>query len=106
MKELMTPDNTDELTLKEVCERCPVSVQQIITLVEYGVVEPKGRNTSEWRFTSTGYLRIRKAIRLQKDLSINESGVALAIDLLDKLESANREIEFLKRQIRQVRNQS
>ena len=51
MKDIMIPDNADDLTLKEVCERCVVSAQKVITMVEYGVVEPEGGQFSEWRFS-------------------------------------------------------
>ena len=100
MSELQLGDTLEELTLKEVCERCFVNAEQVIGLVEYGVVEPRGERYSEWRFSVTGYLRIRKALRLQRDLSINEAGVALAIDLLDQLKSANEEIAYLRRRMR------
>ncbi|MCB1669326.1 MAG: chaperone modulator CbpM [Porticoccaceae bacterium] len=100
MKDIMIPDNADDLTLKEVCERCVVSAQKVITLVEYGVVEPEGGQFSEWRFSSASYLRLKKALRIQRDLEVNEPGVALAIDLLDRLEQAKQEIEHLEKRVR------
>ena len=104
MIDTMTPDNAEEFSLEDICERCLVNARQVISLVEYGVIEPSGKQVSEWRFTSSSYLRIRKALRIQQDLSINESGVALVIELLDRLESANREIEFLRKQLQRCQS--
>ena len=99
MKELTPESENEEMTLKEVCERCLIDAESIIRLVNYGIVDPKGSDYASWTFSSRCYLRIRKAIRLQRDLSINEAGAALAIDLLDRLNAANREVEQLRRQL-------
>ena len=93
------PDSTAELTLREVCERCMVNAEHIIALVDYGVVEPRGGSYAEWRFSARSYLTLRKALRLQKDLALNESGVALAIELLEKLQTANEEVSYLRQRI-------
>lgn len=99
MKQLIPESVSDDMTLKEVCERCFIDAESVIRLVSYGIAEPAGSDYTSWTFTTRGYLRIKKALRLQRDLAINEAGVALAIDLLDQLQLANREIEHLRRKL-------
>lgn len=90
----------EEMTLKEICERFFIDAELVIQLVDYGIVEPRGSDCGSWTFSSRSYLRIRKALRLQRDFSLNHPGVALAIELLDKLDSANREIQHLRRRLK------
>lgn len=97
MREIVIQQNTIEFNLREVCERCCVDAETIIKLVDYGVAEPVGSACNEWRFSASSYFKIKKALRLQKDLSLNASGVALVIDLLDRLQTANQEINYLKK---------
>lgn len=99
MKDFTVQQTSVTLTLQEVCERCYVEEEKIITLVEHGVVEPEGETYTQWRFTSTAYLRLKKALRLEKDLSINEPGLALAIELLDQLNEAQKEIAYLRKRV-------
>lgn len=97
MKEFTAESLPEGMTLKEVCDRCVVDAETVIRYVDYGIVDPQGDDCARWTFTAHGYLRIRKALRLQRDLALNAPGVALAIDLLDQLDSANREIRQLRK---------
>jgi chaperone modulatory protein CbpM len=74
-----------ELTLVELCRACQVNAEHILELIEYGVVEPRGRELAKWRFHGASILRIRCVLRLERDLGINLSGAALALDLLDEV---------------------
>lgn len=78
-------DETVTLTLSELSGACRVREQQIIELVEEGVIEPRVRR-EEWAFPSTELRRAGRAIRLQRDLEINAAGVALVLDLLEEIE--------------------
>lgn len=80
-------DEQTELTLTELCRACSRPAEWVIELVEEGVLEPAGREQSHWRFHATSLQRARAATRLQQDLGINLAGVALALDLLDEIET-------------------
>ncbi len=75
-----------ELTLAELCHRCRLQTEQLIELVEEGVVEPLGRDPAQWRFRGVSVRRVRCALRLERDLGVNVAGAALALDLLEELE--------------------
>jgi chaperone modulatory protein CbpM len=73
------------LTLVQMSHACAVHTELIVSLVEEGVLEPRGRTPREWRFTGAEVHRAGVAIRLQRDLGINLPGVALVLDLLEEL---------------------
>lgn len=81
-------------TLSELCISCKVDADWIATLVEYGAIEPTGQRQSEWQFSSLAVVRVARARRLERDLSLNPSGIALALDLLDEIEELRARLRF------------
>lgn len=76
-----------QLTLDDLCRACAVHEARIIELVDVGVLEPLGREPDHWRFGGASLYRARTALRLQRDLDIDLAGAALALELLDEIES-------------------
>jgi len=83
------------LTLAEVCRACAVRAEFIVELVDEGVLVPQGREPHRWRFSGMHLRRATVALRLQRDLGINLAGAALALQLLDEVESLRRRLHFL-----------
>lgn len=79
-------DETVTLTLTEISCACRVGEREIIDLVEEGIIEPAAPTAPDLNFPATQLRRAHRAIRLQRDLSINLAGVALVIDLLEEVE--------------------
>ncbi len=79
-------DATSICSLDEVCEACQVEATWIAELVEHGVIEPVDQRSPAWQFSSITVVRVAKAKRLERDLSLNTPGVALALELLDEIE--------------------
>lgn len=86
-----------ELTLGEICRACGVSAEQIIELVEVGVVEPRGPAPEHWRFSAVQLPRIITALHLQRDLGLNLPGVALALELLEENRQLRARVAALER---------
>ncbi|MCW8935477.1 MAG: chaperone modulator CbpM [Gammaproteobacteria bacterium] len=85
-------DEQTELSLNELCCACSRPAEWVIELVEEGALEPVEREPmrqleSQWRFTADSLQRARTAMRLQRDLNINMAGIALALDLLEEVET-------------------
>jgi chaperone modulatory protein CbpM len=76
-----------QFTLVELCRVCSATEEQVAALVFEGVLEPAGQRIEEWRFAGTTLRRARIALRLTRDLEINAAGVALALDMLEEIES-------------------
>jgi chaperone modulatory protein CbpM len=106
----MAKDNVPEvvidketiLTLTEVCELCGVEEEYIIHLVELGILEPIGKSVPNWQFSIFHLLRIKRAQRLQNGLKINLTGVALSLDLLDKIKELEDHIQNLEHQLKLI----
>jgi chaperone modulatory protein CbpM len=79
-------DEHSSFTLHEVCSLCGVRSELILELVGEGIVEPQGRGALDWRFNGLLVKRVQTAVRLQRDLDINLPGVALALELLDRID--------------------
>lgn len=74
-----------ELTTVELCRACHTSEQQIDLWVIEGVLQPRGDSRESWRFGGDSLARMRVATRLMRDLEVNAPGVALALDLLERI---------------------
>ena len=81
-----------ELSLPQLCEACGVEGNEIVLLVEAGILEPSGDTRHHWRFTGESLHRARRALRLQQDLGLNAAGVALALDLIDEMNRLREEL--------------
>jgi len=84
------------LTLVEVCRACAAEPDMVMALVEEGLVAPSGAAPAEWRFTGVHMHRARVAVRLQKDLGVNIAGAALALQLLEELDSLRARLHALE----------
>ena len=80
-------EDETRLTLRQLCDACAVRAEYIIELVDEGFIEPSGVERSHWCFSGISIKRVQRAKRLQHDLGLNLAGVALAIDLIDEIES-------------------
>ena len=89
-------DEETELTLNELCEACASTSEWVIELVEEGVLEPIGYQQTQWRFSAICLQRAQAAMRLQRDLAINLSGIALALDLLDEIDTLRSRLQCIE----------
>jgi len=89
-------DEYSELSFAELCRVSQLTADQVIELVEHGVLEPVGERTAHWRFSGVCLKRVRSATRLQRDLGINTVGVALVLELLDELYDLRQKLDRLE----------
>ncbi len=79
-------EEASQLTLAELCDSCQIPAEHMIKLVEHGIISPcKGHDVRQWRFQGDSLLRVHKALSLQQDLGVNLAGTALALELLDEI---------------------
>lgn len=101
--EVVNQDGTT-FTLREVCERGECHAEFVIKLVDYGIIAPLADSpeAGQWQFDIAALNRLRKAQRLQRDLSINLPGLAMSLELLEEVEASRREVARLNQRIRQL----
>ena len=80
-------DEAAQLSLAEISRACAVEADYIVAMVEEGVIAPEGAEPHEWRFNGVHLRCVRVAVRLQHDLGVNLAGIALALQLMDEIES-------------------
>lgn len=88
-------DERAELSLSELSWACSSSTEWIIELVDEGVLDPIGHEQAHWRFSGTSLPKARTATRLQTDLKINLAGVALALDLMEEIDTMRERLRRL-----------
>ena len=88
-------DEQTEVTLNDLCRACSCSAEWVIELVGEGVLEPVSYQQTHWRFTGVSLQKAQTAARLQRDLGINTAGIALALELLDEIETLQSRLNSL-----------
>lgn len=77
------------ITLQELARRCECRLTVVRRLVDIGLLEPEGRG-GEPLFDAAAVIRVRKALRLKRDLELNFNAVALVMELLDRIDHLER----------------
>jgi len=81
-----------ELTLNDLCCACSRPAEWVIELVEVGALEPINYQQPQWIFSGDSLQKVQTAMRLQRDLNVNLAGVALALELLDEIDSLKSQL--------------
>ncbi|MGO4332576.1 chaperone modulator CbpM [Cupriavidus sp. M-11] len=76
-----------QFSLIELSVACHADIEQVVALVDEGVLTPCGEDEQGWRFEGATLTRTRAALRLTRDLELSAAGVALVLDLLDEINS-------------------
>jgi chaperone modulatory protein CbpM len=88
-------EDQEELTLDDLCRACAAQSDLIMDLVQEGLLIPLGAAPEAWRFTGVQLHRATVAVRLQRDLGVNPAGAALALELIEELESLRAQLSRL-----------
>jgi chaperone modulatory protein CbpM len=88
-------DEQTTFTLAELCRSCAVEAELIEALIDEGILEPIGRRGRHWCFPASSLRRTRVALHLQRDLGVNLAGAALAVDLLERIETLEARLRLM-----------
>ncbi|HYN79340.1 MAG TPA: chaperone modulator CbpM [Lamprocystis sp. (in: g-proteobacteria)] len=92
------------VTLAELTQLCGSSARTMQLMVTEGLLRPRqGDAPTDWRFDGLQVRRAQRAQRLRRDLDLNLPGTALALDLLDELETLRARIRVLEHQLGALR---
>jgi chaperone modulatory protein CbpM len=88
-------DEESEVELEELARACNVEREWVLELVAEGVITPAGEARETWHFRGASLARVRAARRLSRDLEVNLSGVALALELMDEIAALREQLHRL-----------
>src|SRR5262245_47890106 len=83
----------EQLTLNGLAACTGVHPALIEYFVEHGLLEPSVRTGTQLFFDAACIARLRMIERLRRDLGANLAGIAVILDLLDRLTRLQREVE-------------
>lgn len=87
----------DWIAASEICQLCCIDLPAVLELAELGLVAPRETRAGEWQVPATALPRLRTVGRLMRDLGVNVSGAALAVELLEAQRQLERRIRLLER---------
>ncbi len=87
----------DWIAVADMCRLCRLDLSAMMELVELGVVVSRGTSPDEWMVPAAALPRLRVAGRLMRDLGVNVTGAALAVELLEARGELERRILRLER---------
>ena len=64
---------------------CHASPEDVIEMVNEGILDPRGKQVSAWRFPFIAVERVWKVQHLQRDPGVNLAGAALALHLPNRI---------------------
>lgn len=75
-----------DFTLADLCRACGANSEQLMALVDEGVLTPVGAAPSAWHFSGASLPRVITALRLTRELGIDLAGVALVMELVAEID--------------------
>jgi chaperone modulatory protein CbpM len=90
-------DESTPMTLAELARAIRAREEEIHVWVIEGVLQPMGRSPGEWRFAGASLRRAKLASTLSRELEINTPGIAMALDLMDRIEALEASLRRLGR---------
>ena len=100
MHDAQLVSEADWIAASEICRLCRLELDVVIELAELGLVSPRGYAPEQWQLPAGALPRLAVAGRLMRDLGINVSGAALAVELLEAQRDLERQLRRLERLVR------
>ena len=82
------------LTIEELAHAARLHPDLVESFVDFGLLEPVGRDGPHLLFDTKAILRVRAIQRLRRDLGVNLSGIAIILDLTERLRTQQQELEW------------
>lgn len=90
-------DHEHPLSIAELSRACCMHAEWVMELVDAGILEPHyppGRSErARLQFSGSSLRRALVVRRLQRDLGVNLAGAALALDLMDEMDTLRARLD-------------
>ncbi len=72
------------LTISQLAQRCQLRQEYVHLMIRQGLIEPIA--STEDLFEPHVAARVQKIVRLRRDLHVNYDGIAVVLELLERIE--------------------
>ncbi|EOF8222920.1 chaperone modulator CbpM [Yersinia enterocolitica] len=86
-------------TVTELCQSTGIMQDELVEVVGLGVIMPLEPEATVWVFDVDALNNLKRARRLQHELDLDWSGVAMTLTLLERIEQLKKENDQLRRQL-------
>jgi chaperone modulatory protein CbpM len=93
---VLYPRDPQRLTLEELAQAAHLHPKLVERFVAFDLLVPMAQEGSRLLFEEAAVLRLQTIQRLRQDLGVNLSGIAVILDLIDRLRDLHRELEWLR----------
>lgn len=87
------------ISFNDACYEIGIESEQAFAIVESGIIAPEGDAPEDWLFDLEMISRAKRALRLQRDLHMDWSAVALLVSLLDERDQLRLDNDRLRMQL-------
>ena len=94
---LNLPERSEFVAWAQLVQLTSIQPADMAELVDLGWISPKKTGADEYLFRLRDVYRIHKLLRLVKDLDVNFNSGSIIVDLLERIEELETEVEELKR---------
>lgn len=84
------------LSVEELARATGVQAGTVEVFVRYRLIEPSTNAGFDQLFTTSVIDRLHRIIHLRQDLGVNFAGVAVILEMTERLERMQRELELLR----------
>lgn len=85
------------LTLQQLSDAAELHAALVEEFIQYGLIEPTAAEAPDLLFPISCIERLRRIIRLRRDLGVNLAGVAVILEMRQHMEELQKELERLRR---------
>jgi DNA-binding transcriptional MerR regulator len=86
----------EQVTLDALAASAGLHPSLVECFVEFGLLEPEERTGPQMLFNVSCISRLRTIVRLRRDVGANLAGIAVILDMLDRIAALQRENEWLR----------
>jgi len=93
---VLYPRDPRRLTLAELAQAARLHPELVERFVECDLLTPVEQESSLLLFEEAAVLRVQAIQRLRQDLGVNLAGIAVILDLIERLRELQRELDSLR----------
>jgi DNA-binding transcriptional MerR regulator len=90
------------LTVEDLASAAGLNSDAVETFLRFGLIEPRLRTGSCPLFQKSSVGRLRRIQRLRHDLGVNFAGVAVILEMAERIENLQAELESLRGHLESV----